>query len=456
MPQALPPHPPGPVRRTGETMLTTTRAGTARGSRACAPLLCSLLGLSLLAPALNVSAQETPAPGLYLKPRVEFEFESHRNRRLEANDIRRIDEYKPSAIMALHWQSESRWAIFNETELAYEYERETSQGGESTTRLKINKLYAEARLPEWNSLAQVGRWGIEDERNWLFDDELDGVKGTYFHDRWTVEAYAARLNRWERDLLHDTATRGERSNLIGVTGNYALSKRHSLIVRALSQRNSHTDLRLTHLSIGSFASPRKGPLQHWALFSVVDGKDQGDKVSGQAIDMGATWFFANDDWQPRVTLGYAWGSGDSSSDGTHRQTGLQDNKARMGGLTKFKVYGETLNPSLSNLHVLTVGTGFAPGKNSSLDLVYHHYRQDHVAPLTGTSLRPRSDRQTSRNLGYGLDLVWGWRPTSKLRVEAVVGMFEPNDRFRNSSRTDADAAKTSYSGSIEFKYQLDI
>ncbi len=420
-----------------------------------APLLCSLLALGLAAPGMALAEDEKPAPGLHLKPVLEFEFETLRNRRLEADEIRRIDEYKPTATLGLHWQSEGRWSIVNETELAYQYERETGESGESTTRLNINKLYALADLPEWNSQVAIGRWDIEDERNWLFDDELDGVKARYAYDRWTVDAYAARLDRWERDLLHDTDTRGEDTNLIGVTGYYELSKRHNLIVRALSQRNSDTDLRLTHLSVGSFASPKQGPLQHWALLSMVDGRDQGDEVSGQAVDVGATLFLSQEAaWQPRVSLGYAWGSGDASSDGTHRQTGLQDNNAAMGGLTKFQVYGETLNPSLSNIHILTLGGGFAPGPNSSLDLVYHNYRQDHVAALTDTNLRPRADTQSGRNLGQGVDLIWGWRPDSRVRVEAALGMFKPDDRFRSSAREGAAAAKTAYSGWIEVKYYL--
>lgn len=403
----------------------------------------------------TISIKEVQAPGLYLKPQLELEIETLRNRRLESSDIRRTDKYKPAAILGFRWQGDGRWALVNETELRYDTEYETRDGTSNRSRLNINQLYGEAQLPEWNSAVRIGRWAIEDERAWLMDEELDGVQYLYKRDDWQATAFAARLNRWDRDLFHDT--RGDRTNFIGLMGAYELGNKHELILKILAQRNSGDDLRLTHYSIGSFASPRKGPFQHWAFVSLVDGKDQGRKVRGQALDVGGTWMISQEGWQPRVTLGYAWGSGDSDPEGTdnnHRQTGLHDNEARFGGQASFKVYGETLDPVLSNLHVLTAGVGFAPGKSSSVDVVYHHYRQDEVGDALANNLRPRADLKTGRQLGNALDVIWGWRMNSRLKFEAAAGMFQPDDRFRASRRAGASEAKNAYSAWLEVKYQL--
>ncbi|MDO5103745.1 MAG: alginate export family protein [Lautropia sp.] len=406
----------------------------------------------------NIDIKDVQAPGLYLLPRVEFEFETLRNRRLESKDIRQIDDYKPAAIMALRWQGEGRWALVNETEFRYDTKHETDRGTEGKAKLFINQLYGEAQLPEWNSAVRIGRWGFKDDREWLADTELDGVQLLHQRDDWKATVFAARRNRWEKDLLHDTDTRGDGTNYIGLMGAYELGDKHDLVVRVFDQRHSDSDLRLTHYSVASYASPRKGPFQHWAMLSLVDGKDQGTKVQGQAIDVGGTWLVSDEGYRPRVTLGYAWGSGDANPDDgkdrAHRQTGLQDNQGRFGGQSSFRLYGETLDPTLSNLHVLTAGIGMAPGKRSSLDLVYHHYRQDKVADVRDTNLRPRHDRQTERHLGNGIDLIWGWRADRRLKLEAAAGMFQPNERFRDGRGASAAKAKTAYSAWFEVKYQL--
>lgn len=408
-----------------------------------------------IARAKDVDLKKTQAPGLYLKPQLELEVETLRNRRLERDDIRRADRYKPAAILGLRWQGDGRWSLVNETELRYDTQYDTRDGTSNRSRLNINQLYGEAQLPEWNSAVRIGRWAIEDEREWLVDTELDGVQYLYQRDEWQATAFAARENRWDRDLLHDS--RGDNTNFIGLMGAYDLGDRHHLALKIMAQRNSDDDLRLTHYTFGSFATPRKGPFQHWAFVSLVDGKDQGRKVRGQALDVGGTWMLSSDGWQPRVTLGYAWGSGSDGAEGTdknHRQTGLQGNEGRFGGQASFKLYGDTLDPVLSNLHILTAGVGVAPGKNSSVDLVYHHYRQDKTGDLLGSNLRPRADLKTGRALGNALDVIWGWRMNSRLKLEAAAGMFQPDDRFRSGRGADAGSAGTAYSAWLEVKYRL--
>ncbi|WWT76138.1 alginate export family protein [Lautropia mirabilis] len=133
---------------------------------------------------------------------------------------------------------------------------------------------------------------------------------------------------------------------------------------------------------------------------------------------------------------------------------MQNNKAEMGNIMDFEVYGVALDPQLSNLHVLTAGVGFAPMEKSTLDLVFHHYRQDKLATLDNerTNLRPRADQQNERALGNGIDLIWGWRPNKQWRVEVAAGVFLPSGRFRQSDKADADKARNVYAGNVEIKY----
>ena len=117
-----------------------------------------------------------------------------------------------------------------------------------------------------------------------------------------------------------------------------------------------------------------------------------------------------------------------------------------------KTYGTVLNPALTNIHVLTAAVGIAPMKDSSLDLVYHHYRQDKLGALSKTALNPEADLQNRRTLGNGFDLVWGWTPGPAWKVQAYAGVFMPSGRFRASNDAGAGKSANAYAVGIDIRY----
>lgn len=417
-------------------------------------LLAGLMGFGLTA---AVQAADEPiewgTPGLKLDPRAELEIETLRNRQLRRDDVRTNDEISPALQLGALWQINRRWSLFTDVEAVYEYDHETGNGSDTKLRLKLNQFYGTAVIPEAQALVKLGRWKMKDERAWLFDEELDGVTARFDRGLWRLDAMIAKFNHFGRDLFHYSDTKGDDSRYYAVMGTYALDKRHDLVLRALRQDSSDADIQLNHLSIASIDMPRQG-MQHWAMLSLVTGSEGGTSVRGQAIDLGATWILDRE-YKPRLTAGYAWGSGDDGEgrDTAHRQTGLNDNEARMGGsLVDIPVYGHTLNPDLRNMHILTLGAGASPTDDMSVDLLYHHYRQDKLGSLTDTRMRPRGDTEEGRSLGHGLDLVVGWRPASAWRIKAIAGYFKPADRFRDGRGSNAPSASSAYSGLVEIKY----
>ena len=99
-------------------------------------------------------------------------------------------------------------------------------------------------------------------------------------------------------------------------------------------------------------------IEYWADLATVRGKDEGTDIKGYGFDIGATYEL-NAPLRPYFTLAYAFGSGDSDPDaGTDkefRQTGLEGNENKFGGITSFKYYGETFNPELRNLKISNRG-----------------------------------------------------------------------------------------------------
>ena len=418
------------------------------------PLAVALMGASLLGSAQAQDPIKWQKPGLEITPRLALEWDSLRNRQLRSSNQRNQSELEASARLTSRWQRDERWGVVGEAELSGSIERDTGTPTDHQTHLDIKQLYGEAQLQEMGARVRLGRWSYADERTWFFDDDFDGLNAAFEQDFWHVEAIAARKGQWRRDLFNRHTDHQRGSKVLGAFGTLYLGNAHQLILKGLHQNDSTNDLRLNHLVAGSLDQPGEG-MQHWIIGSFVNGREKGRRINGYAFDVGGTWFLdSNSQWNPRASVGYAWGSGDDGggSDGSHRQTGMQTNKAYMGGVMDFKTYGTVLDPQLSNIHVLTAGFGITPMKKSSVDLVLHHYRQDKVAALTRTDLRPRADNQSSHALGHGIDVVWGWRPSRAWKMEATAGVFLPGSRFRSGTSATAGKASKAWAASFEVKY----
>jgi alginate production protein len=159
--------------------------------------------------------------------------------------------------------------------------------------------------------------------------------------------------------------------------------------------------------------------------------------------VGATYRFADLPFDPSVTLAYARGSGDgNASDASNtefRQTGLHSNEARYIGFGAFKVFGEVIDPDLSNLKIATVGVGARVTPGISVDLVYHRYQLNAIASeVRNWGLTAQMNTlagQQSRDVGQELNLVVCFRGmfgVNRLGLDLRMGKFFPGKAFRNS------------------------
>ncbi len=181
---------------------------------------------------------------------------------------------------------------------------------------------------------------------------------------------------------------------------------------------------------------------YWTELSLLLGEDELSRdFSAYGVDLGGTYRFTDLPFNPNVTLGFALGSGDgdpnSGTSNEFRQTGLQSNEAKFAGVSEFKVYGEALDPELSNLKILTAGLGFRPAYSVSVDFVYHHYWldefEDELRNSAITAQMNQDDTQRSKNMGSAFDVVLGIRNlfgVRRLGVDLRAGMFFPSEAFR--------------------------
>jgi alginate production protein len=308
----------------------------------------------------------------------------------------------------------------------------------------------------------VGRRNYEDERHWLYDSSLDTGGVTIRQGAFRVDAFAGREVWKSLNLIPNQGQTKDRINTAVVYVDYRGIEDMRFAVYQIKRDDlTRENGRPRNTGVRAIGRP-SDELNFWAEAAYTGGRDSaGQKLSGTGYDFGATYRFLNLPLRPNVTLGYAFGSGDDnpndSTNHTFLQTGLQSNEARFAGVSKFKYYGEALDPELSNLKILTVGLGFWPAPNVTVDLVYHRYRlqkvaEDLAAPITAQmnqveTLVPAADPneppiplpQVSRAVGQGFDVVIGVRRLfglQRLGMDLRFGWFFPGDAYDRNVGTD--------------------
>ena len=274
---------------------------------------------------------------------------------------------------------------------------------------------------------QLGRQRFFDERQWLFDENLDGVRlqgkfgrlageisgSTYLNpksDREELENYLVRT-----DFYFTTRNR---------LGAYAFHRKDPL------QENNDR----TYLGMNGEAQVFGHKL--WLDAALLSGDNGTRRRQSFGADAGITLRLGADrQWS--MTLAHALGSGDSNQvdnlDQTFRQTGLHDNQAQFDGITRFKYYGVVTDPELSNLRIATAGIGLNHDRRYSIDLVYHAYEQL-VANNRFRSELIQDPNGEQRRLGAEIDVILGARIGKYFSVYGVAGVFQPGVAFDDANR----------------------
>lgn len=287
----------------------------------------------------------------------------------------------------------------------------------------------------------LGRRNFEDERHWLYDTSLDTVHGRAKWQDFIFEAALVRKDRFDGDLFGPVEKgRIDRAMFYGEyrgiedikLGGYAIKSRD----RAGQEGQPW------HLGLRAYGTP-SDRFAFWSELALLRGKDELQRdFSAYAADVGLRYRYPALPLKPSITLGYASGSGDDDANDRRnrafRQTGLQSNEVKGAGVSKFKYYGEALDPELSNLQILTVGLGLRLGYQVHVDLVYHNYRlnalADELRNAAVTAQMNQDAGNPSKDVGNALDLVVGLRNLfgeRRLGIDLRVGLFRPGAAFRN-------------------------
>jgi hypothetical protein len=329
-------------------------------------------------------------------------------------------------------------------------------------------LYSEGLLLP-GLVFELGRLNYEDDRRWWWDADLDAVRVSYetgdfevvFSTAFELGASDSSLGYVEPDHDHVLRLIGEASwdwfpnHVIEMFALHhdddsGAEKPGKVVDR---DREDESDGQLTWIGgrlMGAWAAPSGDIFGYWVdgayVFgeetliefeefsrrqSIVVGSSRQD-VSGYGFDAGVTWILSAP-CEPRFTLAYAIGSGDANpdndTDSAFRQTGLESNEAGFGGVRSFFSYGLLLDPELSNLQILTTDIGFSILDASSLDFVYHYYRQLQPADFLRDANLDTELTGRSRDVGHAIDAVLAVQELSWLEFDLVASAFRPGNAF---------------------------
>lgn len=332
----------------------------------------------------------------------------------------------------------------------------------------------------------VGRLDFEDERRWWWDTELDAARLEWEADDWDIALAVARELGSERSDRSWVEPENDRVFRVLAEGSWDFAVDHGLELFVLHQRDhspterpgavvslereDDSDANLTWLGarvMGVFDLGSRGLLGYWLDAGYVWGEEDflefddfsrsrsvleeviHRDVRGWGFDVGVQWL-PNLWYEPRFFVAYAQGSGDSrpesGDDRAYRQTNLHDNEAGFGGVERFNAYGVLLEPELSNLRILTLGAGISLLRSSSLDLVYHYYRQVDAAPFLRDALIEADLTGVHRDVGHEVDLVLALEEWERLEFEFIVSAFRPGAAFGRFE------GKWSYGGFFAARY----
>ncbi len=393
------------------------------------------------------------APGLTFGALIENETDYEHNFDLDdgVDDARLTTE--PGLELALDYIPHEMIEAFVNLRLAYDAEL-VDEDGKKNDNAQI--LFEQFNLTLRDAVdgvsLKVGRQRMKDAREWLYDDELDAAVLYLRRGIVGLEASISRLG------LVDANFAGEDDD--DDTVNYMLyghirpHKDHTLGAYAIARDDlSGRDEFPIFFGLRGMGEITKR-LEYWVDAAVVTGQgfSGGDNkdLLGFGIDLGGT-YVADTDLEPSITLGFAFGSGDSDpADGTDngfRQTGLHDNSGRFNGVTKFRYYGELFDPELSNMSILTAGFGLRPFKRASVDLVYHFYwRNDDDDGLRDRAINQAASG-TDDDLGQELDLVLGINTVKRLKFTTTLGYFLPGGAY-------PDGADPAWLATLEIRYRF--
>jgi len=412
--------------------------------------------------------------------------EHRANYDLDSDDERDLTRVNQDFRLEMLWEHGPTLAVFLEPQIVYRWDRRSDREDESEFEIRRGQSWIYySFLPDSGLALQVGRQNLKERRSWWWDVDLDAAR-LHFRRPTIVAELGIAKEVFPVSLDDDIS-----ADLEDVTRGFArwdwewrsmqhleffwLSERDrsdsyqdNIVIR--EELEDVRDAKLDWLGARTTGRWKKKPLGtffYWVDAASVSGtetltdfSETGDgliqangssqiDVRGWAVDTGLT-FRPRKNRQLSFTASYALGSGDDDPDSlrdrSFRQTGLNSNKDKTRGVTRFRYYGELLRPELSNLRVLTFAIGRRFLSASSIDLVYHNYQQVSADTILRSARIDTPLTGENKDIGDEIDLVIGLEEWRNWELKFIGSVFLAGDAY------GPGAQERAYRADLQLKY----
>ena len=365
-------------------------------------------------------------PYLTFGSQIEFEYKYYRN--LDLDDSSNEDEstIEPAINLAFSFDPFTYLQAFVNVKFGGEFEIEDGQSKKDRAIFEIEEAYLFLKdLFEDRFSLQIGRQQFDDERQWLYDAELDGARAFILNWGIVTQLSISRDGIINKDLINKEA--GDKTNNYTIYSTYYFNEDTNIAAYFLA-RDDTTGENDSPIFLGMHSDGEiSDNFDYWIELAYVTGEDENNNISGFGFDLGLLYAFDINP-EPSITFGYAFGSRE------FRQTGLEGNEGDFNGVVDFLYYGEFFEPVLANMSILTVGTGLNPTDESSIDLVYHYYFQTKALDEIRDSNLDIEPNGINKSLGNEIDLILGYeQKEEKLAIAITFGYFIPGSAFPSDS-----------------------
>jgi len=320
--------------------------------------------------------------------------------------------------------------------------------------------------------AKFGRISYRDKRTWWYDNTLDMVK--LFHNEtlfsWDLSV-GGRLSD-EKASAGDQRVGLKGSKYIIAHLDYHYYYKHHFEAFGLYEDNGQDKNPIGQINdqtnnikannqlswLGFRAYGEYDNINYWGDIAYLDGNIQNlnytnatvvgaddISVNGFAIDIGGV--YKTDDFG--FGLGLAHGSGDNddkSSQNLFLQPSISNNKDYMIGTSRYRYYGEMLDPQLSNINIISLYGGLKLYENMWIESNYHKYIQQVATTQLRSSNLFISTNGLDRDIGQEVDIVVGGRFNNRNEIQLIMSGFFGGDAFSNTTQK-----KDGYRGVVDFK-----
>lgn len=306
----------------------------------------------------------------------------------------------------------------------------------------------------------VGRQIFRDNNAWNYDTELDAIRlgfnrtllqwqlaygGRFFSYRLGDDEYSLNIDD-SRFLLAELKYQWYYNHYIGV---YGLNERNNVAKDQTGRFFTENEIiqprsRLNWFGVQAYGkrTSRGKVFEYSAMLAMLSGDTQRLSIfrlpdndryitsyenqtvkNGIAIDIKFIWRHTAQGFS--LGFNYAAANGDSNGNSLsqYNQPSIASNKKRVLGTTRYRYYGEALNPKLSNLHILTLTAGYPLSPFFWFESAYHHYRQDRALPYIEASSPSLAPNGRSSDIGQGLDFIFGGIVQKNQWAQLIISGF---------------------------------